>query len=63
MYFTLKMGFTTEISPKYCNIKANTLKHTFSTFFLQSRHTQNLHDKNLKYLQLCTSLSLKFNTC
>ena len=34
MYFTLKMGFTTEISPKYCNIKAKTRKNNdFQPFF------------------------------
>ena len=64
MCFTLKKGLKTEISPKYCNIKAITHKNNdFQPFFLQNRHTKNLHEKNLKYLQLCTSLSLKFNTC
>ena len=29
-------------------------------FFLQNRH-KKLYDKNLKCIQLCTSLSLKFN--
>ena len=57
------MGFMTEISPKYCNIAITRLNNDFQPFFLQNRHTQNLHDKNLKYLPLYTSLSLKFNIC
>ena len=38
MYFTLKMGFTTEISPKYCDKKAIKRKNNdFQTFFLQKK--------------------------
>ena len=34
MYFNLKMGLKTEISPKYCNIKAITHKNNdFQPFF------------------------------
>ena len=63
MYFTLKMRFMTEISPNYCNIKAITCQNNnFQPFFCKIDR-KNLYDKNLKYIQLSASLSLKFNTC
>ena len=63
MYFTLKMRFMTEISPKYCNIKAITCQNNdFQPFFCKIDR-KNVYDKNFKYIQLSASLSLKFNTC
>ena len=56
------MGFMMEISPKYCSIKAKTTAKTTSFNFLSARQAQKTL-KNLKYIQLSTSLSLKFNTC
>ena len=52
-----------ETSPKYCNIKAITcLNDEFQLF--SAKQAQTIYTiKNLKYVQSCTSLSLKFNTC
>ena len=51
------MGVMMEISPKCCNIKAVTCYNNDFQLFSAK------YDKNLKYIQLSTSLSFKFNTC
>ena len=49
MYFTLKMGFTTEISPKYCNIKAITCKNNdFQPIFFCKIGTQKIYMIKIK---------------
>ena len=59
------MGFMTEISPKYYNIKAITcLNNDFQPFFFKIG-TKNLYDKKFKIysVKYLINLSLKFTTC
>ena len=48
MYFTLKMGFTTEISPKYYNIKAITRENNDFQHFFCKIGTQKIYMIKIK---------------